>query len=127
MAGKESLLSGKLRADGPLGSYLTTDQLLSDGDWEEIVRELIREVIAGARALGFKLGDDLEQVQIERTRTMGAYKPSSLIDFERGQPIELQSLFLEPLRQIQGAGVSAPRLSVLCSVLGQLDTFKRIS
>ena len=125
MAGKESLLSGKLRAVAPLGSCLTTDQLLSDADWERMMRELIREVIAGARALGFKLSDDLEQLQIERTRTMGAYKPSSLIDFERGQPIELQSLFLEPLRQIEGAGVAAPRLSALCSVLEQLDSIKR--
>jgi 2-dehydropantoate 2-reductase len=52
---------------------------------------------------------------------MGAYKPSSLIDFERGQPIELQSLFLEPLGQIQRAGLSAPRLTNLCRVLEQLD------
>ena len=52
---------------------------------------------------------------------MGAYKPSTLIDFERGQPLELQSLFLEPLRQAQAAGVNAPRLSTLCQVLSKLD------
>lgn len=121
VAGREALLTGELRANASLGRCLTTDQLLADAEWEGIMRELIREVITGARALDFKLSDELEQIQIERTRTMGAYKPSSLIDFERGQAIELQSLFLEPLRQIERAGVSAPRLSNLCRVLEQLD------
>src|SRR6185503_17634840 len=107
--------------DTPLGPCLTTDQLLADPDWEKFVRELIREVIAASRALGFNLRDELEQKQIERTLTMGAYKPSTLIDFERRQPLELQSLFVEPLRQARNAGVSTPRLSTLCQVLDQLE------
>ena len=45
----------------------------------------------------------------------------TLIDFERGQPLELQSLFLEPLRQAIRAGVAMPRLSALCAVLKDLD------
>ncbi len=52
---------------------------------------------------------------------MGAYKASTLIDFERGQPLELESMFLEPLRQAQTAGVPVPRLVRLCEVLHQLD------
>src|SRR3954470_21093194 len=99
VAGKESLRSGKLESGAPLGPSLTTGHLLSDPDWEGMVRELIREVIQGARALGFDIGSDLEEKQIQRTLTMGSYKPSTLIDFERGQALELQSLFLEPLRQ----------------------------
>ena len=79
------------------------------------------EVIAAARALGFDVPDAFADQQIERTRTMGAYKASTLIDFERGQPLELQSLFLEPLRQATQAGVAMPRLSALCAVLKELD------
>jgi len=124
-AGKEAVLSGKIHVNVPLGPCLTTDQLLGDPEWERLVRELIREVAAAARALALKIGDDLEEIQIARTRTMGAYKPSTLIDFERRQPIELESLFFEPLRQARRAGVSAPRLSNLCQVLQQLDTMQR--
>jgi 2-dehydropantoate 2-reductase len=123
-AGKDALLRGKISTNAPLGPCLTTDQLLGDSDWERLVRELIREVIAGARALGMNVSDGLEQTQIARTRTMGAYKPSTLIDFERRQPLELQSLFLEPLRQARRAGVAAPRLTNLCQVLEQLDARK---
>ena len=38
------------------------------------------EVISVARALGFEIPDSLAHKQIERTRTMGAYKASTLID-----------------------------------------------
>jgi 2-dehydropantoate 2-reductase len=79
------------------------------------------EIVATARALGYPVRETLPDLQIERTRTMGAYKASTLIDFERGQPLELESLFLEPLRQARKAKTSAPRLAALCAVLEQLD------
>ena len=96
---------------------LTTDKLLADPRWARLVRDLMLEVIAAARALGFDIPEAFADEQIERTRTMGAYKASTLIDFERGQPLELQSLFLEPLRQATQAGVAMPRLTVLCAAL----------
>ena len=110
-----------LRTPHSLGPCLTTDKLLGDPEWAKLVRELMLEVIAVARALGFAVEDALADKQIERTRTMAAYKASTLIDFERGQPLELESLFLEPLRQAERAGVPAPRLSALCAVLKALD------
>ena len=100
---------------------LRTDQLLADPRWEQLVRELMLEVIAAANALGFKISESLAAKQIERTRTMGAYKASTLIDFERGQPLELESMFLEPLRRAQKAAVATPRLAALGAVLKALD------
>jgi len=79
------------------------------------------EVIAVAARLGYQLPSMLADKQIERTRTMGAYKASTLVDFERGQPLELENLFLEPLRQARKAGVPTPRLQALCSILQALD------
>ena len=104
-----------------LGECLTTDRLLADKHWAQLVRELILEVIAAARALGHDVPDALANRQIERTRTMGAYKASTLIDFERGHPLEMQSLFLEPLRQATRAGLAMPRLAALCRVLQELE------
>ena len=57
---------------------------------------------------------------------MGPYKASTLLDFEQGRPLELESLFLEPLRQAQQAGVPTPRLEVLCELLQRLDA-RRLS
>jgi 2-dehydropantoate 2-reductase len=105
-----------------VGKCLTTDKLLGDPRWEHLVRELMQEVMEAARALKFDLPAELVEKQIERTRSMGAYKASTLIDFERGQPLELKSLFLEPLHQAKAAGVSVPRLERLCQVLKKLDS-----
>jgi 2-dehydropantoate 2-reductase len=96
---------------------LTTDRLLNDPAWFTIVSELMLEIVQVAGALGLKIPDDVVETQIERTRPMGAYRASTLIDFERGQPLELTSLFLEPLSQAQAAGVSTPRLAALCRIL----------
>jgi len=117
-AGQEACTRG-----GPVttrGPCLATDRLLADPGWSAIVRELMLEVVHAAQALGFKLGESVVEEHIERTRTMGPYKASTLIDFERGQPLELESLFQEPLRQARRAGVPTPRLQALCTVLEAL-------
>jgi 2-dehydropantoate 2-reductase len=137
-ASYEAVVSGKLPSNAPAldfgprnsdcqfphspGPGLTTDKLLGDVRWESLVRELMLEVIAAGRGLGHDIPDSLAEQQIARTRTMGVYKASTLLDFERGQPLELQSLFLEPLRQAQQAGVPTPRLRALCRVLQSLGS-----
>ena len=104
----------------PQGQCLATDGLLSDPRWLGLVRELIDEVGAAAAALGYPLPADIAAQQIERTQSMGPYKASTLLDFEQGRPLELESLFLEPLRQAKGAGVKMPRLEALVRVLRHL-------
>jgi 2-dehydropantoate 2-reductase len=79
------------------------------------------ETIHAAQALGLDVLESAAERQIVRTREMGAYKASTLIDYERGQELELQSLFLEPLRQAQQAGIPTPRLAALCDILRQLN------
>jgi 2-dehydropantoate 2-reductase len=120
-AGYDSVAAGELKPNSALGLCLPTDELLGDARWEDLVRELMLEVIAAANALGFKIPEILAEHQIERTRTMGTYRASTLIDFERGQRLELNALFFEPLRRAQSAGVIMPRLAALCRVLEQLD------
>ena len=54
---------------------------------------------------------------------MGAYHASTVIDFQLGRPLELESLFLEPLRRAQAAGAVVPRLQALCVVLEKLARY----
>ncbi|MBI3880206.1 MAG: 2-dehydropantoate 2-reductase [Verrucomicrobia bacterium] len=119
-AGLEALLDSQ----SPIAnrrSVMPTDQLLGDPRWCALVREVMLEVIAAANAKGLKIEESYADLQIERTRVMGAYRASTLVDFERGQALELESLFLEPLRQARAAGVAAPRLAALGRVLCALD------
>lgn len=123
-AGLEAVLSGATDAV-PRHPCLTTDRLLANPEWTRLVRELILEVVAAANARQFDLSPSLADTQIQRTQSMGPYKASTLIDFERGLPLELDSLFLEPLRQARAAGASTPRLAALCRVLEALDPANR--
>ena len=122
-AGFEALVNPgpDLQSSKPPGPVLPTDRLLGDPRWESLVRELMLEIVAVANAKGFDISPTLADTQLERTRLMGAYKASTLLDFERGRPLELESLFLLPLRQARQAGVATPRLESLSRVLQQLD------
>lgn len=120
-AGYEAVQRGELRADAQRTGCLTTNLLLDDPRWLTLVRELMHEIILIANALGLKIPAAAAEEQVAKTRTMGAYKASTLIDFERGQPLELASLFLEPLRAARRAGVNTPRLAALSAVLRNLD------
>jgi 2-dehydropantoate 2-reductase len=120
-AGIDACESGALTAGAVQQPCLTTDKLLGDPRWECLVRELMHEIIAAANAMELKLAESIAEKQIENTRSMGPYKASTLIDFERRQPLEMESLFLEPLRRARAAGVSTPRLDALCQVLQRLN------
>ncbi len=120
-AGPNALESGKIPE--VLGHAWTTDRLLADTGWEERIRELMREIINIAAAKNIGLKPELADRMINNTRSMGAYRPSTVIDFEQGRPFELESMFLEPLRQAQAASVSVPRLEALCIVLKKLASY----
>jgi 2-dehydropantoate 2-reductase len=119
-AGYEAVRSGRVENSAPLGPCLTTDRLLADAQWAALVRALMTEVVAAAEKIGFELAPDVVQVNVDRTTSMGPYKPSTVLDFERGFPLETESIFFEPYRRAQAAGYPTPVLGNLCNVLGHL-------
>ena len=122
-AGLEALVSKGETMPAQLGDTLSTDHLLADPRWEQNIRALMLELIDVANAKGIVLEPELVDRMIENTRTMGSYRASTVIDFENGRPIELESIFLEPLRQAQAAGIAVPHLEALCIVLGKLARY----
>lgn len=123
-AGFDAVMHGCLTTNQSVSSCMPTDKLLGEARWEALVKALMLEVIATANALGLGLSLEIADQQIERTREMGAYQASTLVDFERGLALELDSLFQEPLRQARKAGVSTPILANVCAVLKQLDSLR---
>ncbi len=86
----------------------TTDQLLADPATVAQIRSLMEEVVAAAAVRGFSLDPKLIDWNIDRTRTMGAYRPSSLIDWQDGREVEIDAIWAEPLRRATAAGLSLP-------------------
>ena len=94
---------------------VTTDVLLAEPRIESDISELMHEVVAAARAQGIMLDEALVESNIERTRPMEAYRPSTMIDFVEGRELELAPIWEEPLRRAVNAGVAMPALEKLLS------------
>jgi 2-dehydropantoate 2-reductase len=92
---------------------VTTDRLLADPEIEAEIRALMAETITAARAQGLNLGDELAEQNIEQTRPMDAYRPSSMIDYLEGREVEIEPIWAEPLRRAESAGVAMPHLRKL--------------
>ena len=105
----------------PVFHCLDANALLADPVWEARVRGLMKEVSTAAKELGYSLDPELQEKLIERTRTMGPYKASTLLDYERGDPLEMEGLFLHPLTLAKQSGVAVPLLERLTIILGELQ------
>jgi 2-dehydropantoate 2-reductase len=92
---------------------IATDRILSDPVLEEEVRLLMKEVISAAAHLGIVIPGEFVEDQIARTRPMGAYRPSSLIDYVEGRDVEVESIWGEALRRAQAAGAKVPHVEAL--------------
>ncbi len=96
-----------------------TAAILADPALEQRVRDLMREIIETAGQLGHAIPLSLIEDMIERTRTMSAYKPSSLIDFLDGREVELDAIWGEPMHRAAAAGIAMPQVERLHQELKQ--------
>jgi 2-dehydropantoate 2-reductase len=104
-----------------LAGGIDTATILSDEDLRRLTLALMDEVIAAANKCGHALPAEASAEQMENTESMGAYKPSTLLDWEAGRPLEIESIWGEPLRRAIKAGAVVPRMEVLYALLKRLD------
>ncbi|MEO5754766.1 MAG: 2-dehydropantoate 2-reductase [Chthoniobacterales bacterium] len=100
---------------------VATDEILADDRLRLRALELMDEIIAIAKACGQELPTAVALDYMKTTKRMGAYRTSTLIDYQAGQALELEAIWGEPLRRAQAAGVLAPRLEQLYHELVELD------
>ena len=75
-----------------------------------LARRLMEEIVEAAAKFGHEIPRSFLDLQFERTAKMGAYHPSSLIDFAEGRDVELEEIWGEPVRRAKAVGVPVPRL-----------------
>lgn len=109
---------------------ITTADVLADDALRAAARAVMDEVVAAAnadlRASGQPAGLDADAVarsMFDRTATMGAYRPSTAIDFAEGRPMEWNAIFGEPLRRARSLGVPTPYLALLTAQLAALNRY----
>ncbi len=101
---------------------LTVDRILSDSGLKARCRALMNETITAATALGHPIERQYADLQIERTYPMGAYQPSTLVDWLAGKQLEVEAMWGEPLRRATRIGLSLPHLEALYERLQQLHS-----
>ena len=100
---------------------ITTADILRDHSLRSAAIALMNEVVVGAESCGYNLPINVVLEQMKRTETMGAYKPSTLLDFEAGRALEIEAIWGEPLRRGQAHGAAMPQLEELYWRLKTLD------
>lgn len=98
---------------------ITTDKILASREMVNTARALMEEVRAAASLEGHQISDEFIEGQFTVTERMGAYKPSSLIDYLADKPVELESIWGEPLRRGRELGVEMPELAKLYEDISQ--------
>lgn len=107
---------------------ITTDRVMSDPGLRDAAEATMREVIAAANAdlaahgqAGRLDGDEAIPAMLRATEEMAAYRPSTMIDFVEGRPLEVEAIFGEPLRRAQALGVPVPYITLLTALMRTLD------
>jgi 2-dehydropantoate 2-reductase len=89
---------------------VSTDKILGDPRLVGEVRALMREVARASAVFGHEIPEHFLERQIELTVPMGAYRPSSLVDFQAGREVEIDAIWGKPLRRAEAAGIPMPHL-----------------
>ena len=92
---------------------VSTLEILEDPALRAECRAIMDEVIETANRLGFPIEKEYADFHMQRTPGMGHYRPSTLIDWEAGQELEIEPIWGEPLRRAQAAGIEMPHLAGL--------------
>jgi len=100
---------------------IDVQQILNHPQLRVLLRDLIQDVVQIARKIGHDIPDSFIDLQIEKTLPMGPYKPSSLLDFQEGRPLEVEAIWGEPYRRGLAAGGPVERLGMLYALLAKLN------
>ncbi len=71
-------------------------------------RQIMEEVVASAKARGYSLPGTLVDFQMKRTENMGAFTPSSAVDYNMHRPVEYDAIWGIPLQKAREAGAHIP-------------------
>lgn len=104
----------------------TTEELMTDPNSLALVKELMYEVIVGAKSAGRNIPLSFIETMLEHTRNMHPYRTSMKIDYDEKRPLELTAIFANPLKTALSGGVNLPQIRCLYQQLQFLDARNRI-
>lgn len=82
-----------------------TDELINDPETRALCQILMSEVVAASVR---PIDPDFAEHMIRHTEQMEPYAPSMKLDFDRGNAMEIESIYGNPLRSAQARGIDMP-------------------
>lgn len=96
----------------------STDLLLKNPATRQLIYDQMMEVIGAAQALGVTgLDASFADKMMVTTDAMVPYSPSMKLDFDFHRPMEIEYLYLRPIREAVKAGFRMPKLTMLAAQL----------
>lgn len=105
----------------------TTAELMANPSTRQHVEQIMREVVVDAQACGVAISDETVETMLTNTEKMKPYRTSMKIDYDEGRPMEVETMFGNPLRAAQQAGAKSPLLEKLYDQLKLLDARRTVA
>jgi 2-dehydropantoate 2-reductase len=115
------LWNGAFNPVSVLGDVVNTHDLLNVPGGEELIRELMAEIMAIAKATGNEIPAPTPDHFIAFTRKAPAYKTSMAIDWERKQDLEVDVILDNAILAANRESVSVPRLKQVQTLIKMMQ------
>jgi len=104
----------------------TTNELMADINTVALIRELMDEVVTGAKKCDRIIAESFIEEMLDHTAKMKPYRTSMKIDYDEKRVLEVDAIFGNPLRMVQETGTQLPRIATLYQQLKFLDAKNRV-
>lgn len=108
-----------------LGGIADTQQILGETKMRELVVDIMREVLAIAKADGCPVAESNIEQRIQHTEKMKPYRTSMLLDYEAKRPLEINAILSTALQIADEHGVPCPKMKTLEALLILTDKLNR--
>ncbi|NEQ71914.1 MAG: putative 2-dehydropantoate 2-reductase [Okeania sp. SIO2C9] len=102
-----------------------TDEMMGDTNTRNLITEIMQEVLEGAKSCKCEIPNSYIQNMLDHTDKLNPYLTSMKIDYERRQPLEIESIIGNPLRMAGAAGIQLDKIGMLYQQLKFLDARNR--
>jgi 2-dehydropantoate 2-reductase len=91
----------------------TTDQIMNVNPAKDLVYEIMLEVIEAAEHCGYHIDPEFAKKMITMTQAMTPYAPSMKLDFDNQRPMEIRTIYTNPVQTAKKAGYGMKKVAML--------------
>jgi 2-dehydropantoate 2-reductase len=100
-----------------LAGCVDTQVIMANANTAKLVRDIMEEVYAIAKAIGAEFDYSFLQENIDKTLKMCPYKPSMLLDYEAGREMEVESILGNAVKTARRVKVATPHMDSIYALI----------